>query len=199
MKNRQEKSQGNRGARRRGHGGHRKGGRRPRLGRFLAHGDLRFLILKLIEEKPRHGYDVIKAIEERVAGAYSPSPGVIYPTFSLLEELEWIRPIDSEGSKNLFEITEDGSLALRANRATLEAILARMKELSEAQAGQAEDKPADEPAATGNRAIEPRLRLALDDLGRAIEHRFAGDPPSQDQLDSMLGALSTAASEIERS
>ena len=66
-------------------GGHGRGGRRG--GRVLDHGDLRLLILRLLEEKPRHGYEIIKAIEEQVGGAYSPSPGVVYPTLTLLEEL----------------------------------------------------------------------------------------------------------------
>ena len=69
-----------------GHGRHGHGGRSG-LGRFFAHGDLRLVILHLIAEKPRHGYEIIKAIEEQVGGAYSPSPGVIYPTLTLLEEI----------------------------------------------------------------------------------------------------------------
>ncbi len=195
MRNRQDNPQGDRGAMRKGRGGRHKGGRRPRLGRFLAHGDLRFLILKLIKEKPRHGYEIIKAIEEQVAGTYSPSPGVIYPTLTLLEELEWIRAIASEGNKRLFEITSDGSLALKANRTTVEAILARMKEVNEAQASDA----AHDPITTSNPAIEPQLRLALDDLRRAIEHRLAGDPLTKVQIAAIVAALSTAASEVERS
>jgi DNA-binding PadR family transcriptional regulator len=70
-----------------GHRRHGGGHGRSGLRRFFAHGDLRLVILRLIAEKPRHGYEIIKAIEERVAGAYSPSPGVIYPTLTLLEEL----------------------------------------------------------------------------------------------------------------
>ena len=67
-----------------GHSRHGRHGRGGGLGRFFAHGDLRLVILHLIAEKPRHGYEIIKAIEEQVAGAYSPSPGVIYPTLTLL-------------------------------------------------------------------------------------------------------------------
>ena len=129
MKNRHDNPPGKHFERGKGRGGSHKGGRRPKLGRFFAHGDLRFLILKLIAEKPRHGYEIIKAIEEKVAGAYSPSPGVIYPTLTLLEELDWIRGIATEGSKRLYEITSDGSLALEANRTTVEAIFARMVEV----------------------------------------------------------------------
>ena len=62
-------------------------GGRGGMGRFFAHGDLRLVLLNLIAEKPRHGYELIKAIEEAAGGAYSPSPGVIYPTLTLLEEL----------------------------------------------------------------------------------------------------------------
>ena len=164
-------------------------------GRLFAHGDLRFLILKLIEKKPRHGYEIIKAIEEQVAGAYSPSPGVIYPTFTLLEELEWIREIASEGNKRLFEITSDGSLALKANRATIEAILARMAEASEVQSSDA----AHDPDLTGEVAMTPQLRIALVDLRRAVEHRLADDSLTKDQIATIVAALSTAASEVERS
>ncbi len=193
MRNRQDNPHGNRSEQGKRRGGRHKGGRRPRLGRFLAHGDLRFLILKLIAEKPRHGYEIIKAIEERVAGAYSPSPGVIYPTLTLLEELDWIRAIASEGNKRLFEITSDGSLALEANRTTVEAIFARMAEVSEAQAGDG----AVDGRVTPDAAMAPRLRVALDDLTRAIEQRLAGDPPTKDQIGAIVAVLSTAASEIE--
>src|SRR5579872_6788926 len=58
-----------------------------REGRVFDHGDLRLVIMALLEEKPRHGYEIIKALEERVGEGYSPSPGVIYPTLTLLEEV----------------------------------------------------------------------------------------------------------------
>lgn len=172
---------------------HRGGGRRRKLGRLFAHGDLRFLILKLISEKPRHGYEIIKAIEEQVAGTYSPSPGVIYPTLTLLEELDWIRAIPSEGSKKLFEVTPDGSLSLKANRTTVEAILARMAEANEARS----DDASREPDPSGGAAMAPRLRLALDDLKRAIERRLASVPGTEDHVPAIVAALSTAATEIE--
>jgi hypothetical protein len=98
------------------------------------------------------------------------------------------------GNKRLFEITPDGSLALAANRTTVEAILARMTEVSEAQAGHATL----DPDRTRDKAIAPQLRLALDDLKRAIEHRLAGDPLTKDQIGAILAALSTAASDVER-
>src|ERR1700732_4757731 len=86
-------------------GGHyRGGGRGGRLGRFFDHGDLRYLLLHLIAEKPRHGYELIKAIEDKLGGMYSPSPGVIYPTLTMLEELGHIRPESGDGSKKAFAI-----------------------------------------------------------------------------------------------
>ena len=72
-------------------GHHRGGGRGGRLGRVFDHGDLRYVLLQLIAEKPRHGYELIKAIEEKFGGTYSPSPGSIYPTLTLLEELGYLR------------------------------------------------------------------------------------------------------------
>src|SRR5437763_6693299 len=76
------------------HGRHRFGG-----GRVFEQGDLRLVILKLISEKPAHGYELIKQVEERLGGAYSPSPGVIYPTLTLLEELGYLTMAPGEGAK----------------------------------------------------------------------------------------------------
>jgi hypothetical protein len=84
--------------------GHRhRGGGRSGLGRFFAHGDLRLVILQLIAEKPRYGYEVIKAIEEQAAGAYSPSPGVVYPTLTLLEELGYVTVSSGEAGRKQHE------------------------------------------------------------------------------------------------
>jgi DNA-binding PadR family transcriptional regulator len=98
----------------------------PRGGRPLGHGDLRLLLLALIGEKPRHGYDLIKAIEERFAGGYAPSPGAVYPTLTMLEEQDLIRAEASEGSKKLFAITPEGEAFLKANDAEVQGIFARI-------------------------------------------------------------------------
>src|SRR5258707_3936794 len=79
---------GGRGA----HGRHRGG----RIGRFLEHGDPRFVVLALLAEQARHGYELIKELEDRTGGAYRPSPGVIYPTFARLSEEGFIRPVTGE-------------------------------------------------------------------------------------------------------
>src|SRR5476649_1175043 len=123
-----------------GHGRHGRGRDRSDLTgldlrRFFAHGDLRLVILRLIAEKPRHGYEIIKEIEERVAGAYSPSPGVIYPTLTLLEELGYVAVTPGEGARKLHAITEAGRAFLTANGPAVDALFARMAEASLARGG----------------------------------------------------------------
>ena len=107
----------------RGRGGFGRGGGG---GRIFGPGDLRLMLLSLIAEKPRHGYELIKEIEQKFGGAYSPSPGSIYPTLTLLEELEQVRASASEGARKLFEITDQGRAYLEENRANLDGVMARM-------------------------------------------------------------------------
>ena len=106
----------------RGRGGFGRGGG----GRIFGPGDLRLLLLALIAEKPRHGYELIKEIEQKFGGAYSPSPGSIYPTLTLLEELDHVRASATDGARKLFEITDQGRAFLSENQATLDGVLARM-------------------------------------------------------------------------
>src|SRR5258708_39930821 len=88
-----------------GHGRHRHG---LRGGRFFDRGDLRYVLLHLISERPRHGYELITAIEEKFGGMYSPSPGVIYPTLTLLEALGYVSPESAAGAtKKLYSITAE--------------------------------------------------------------------------------------------
>jgi DNA-binding PadR family transcriptional regulator len=100
-------------------------------------GDLRLVLLGLIETKPRHGYELIKDLEQRFGGGYSPSPGSVYPTLTLLEELGHVRSVTSEGTKRLFEITTEGSQYLRDNQAVLDSALARMEMAARAFTGEA--------------------------------------------------------------
>ena len=109
------------GSRGRGFGNRGGGG-----GRIFGPGDLRLMLLALIAEKPRHGYELIKEIEQKFGGAYSPSPGSIYPTLTLLEEMDHVRAATSEGARKLFEITDQGRAFLEENRATLDGVTARM-------------------------------------------------------------------------
>jgi DNA-binding PadR family transcriptional regulator len=102
------------------------GGRGGGGGRIFGPGDLRLMLLALIAEKPRHGYELIKEIEQKFGGAYSPSPGSIYPTLTLLEEMDQVRASASDGARKLFEITDQGRAFLEENRATLDGVIARM-------------------------------------------------------------------------
>jgi DNA-binding PadR family transcriptional regulator len=104
-------------------GGGRGGGRDfLRAGRMLGDGELRLIALTLIEEQPRHGYDIIRALEERTSGFYSPSPGVVYPTLTYLEEAGYATSA-TEGSKKVFSITETGKAHLDENRAAVAHVL----------------------------------------------------------------------------
>jgi DNA-binding PadR family transcriptional regulator len=93
-----------------------------RAAKTLASGDLRFIILALLSEKPGHGYEIIKAIEEHSSGIYSPSPGMVYPALTYLEELGYTAS-ESEGTKKLHRITEAGTAYLNENRAGVEETL----------------------------------------------------------------------------
>lgn len=112
-----------------GHRGEGKGGRGFRSGRKLASGDLQLLILSLLADKPRHGYEIIKDVEERSGGFYSPSPGVVYPALTYLEEIEYAT-VETEGSKKRYHITDAGRAHLSANRAAADAILAQFEWVS---------------------------------------------------------------------
>lgn len=100
-------------------------GRRRRRQLFES-GEVKFLILELLREKPRHGYEIIKALEEKMGGHYTPSPGTIYPTLQLLEDQGHVRVIEAEG-RRVFELTAAGLQFLDENRHTVEEILARVR------------------------------------------------------------------------
>ena len=166
------------------HGVHRHGGGRGmRLGRFFEHGDLRYVLLGLIAEQPRHGYELIKAIEERFGGLYSPSPGVVYPTLTLLEELGYIRPDAAEGQRKQFTVTPEGTAFLAANRAVVDQIFARMAEVTRAYGGG--------PA--------PEIRRALRNLEAALTIRLGRGPLAAEEVRTVTAILDRAAGEVEQS
>lgn len=98
------------------------GGPAMRAAKMLASGDLQLIILALLSEKPRHGYDIIKAIEEHSSGIYTPSPGMVYPALTYLEEMGFAVS-EAEGTKKLYRITEAGTEHLKANRASVDETL----------------------------------------------------------------------------
>lgn len=99
-----------------------------RMGRRLGSGDLQLLILLLLQENPRHGYELIKELEQRTSGYYSPSPGVIYPALTYLDEIGFAS-VEAEGNKKLYRITETGGAFLTENRSSAEAMLGELAEI----------------------------------------------------------------------
>ena len=160
----------------------RSGGGRSSLGRFFAQGDLRLVILHLIAESPRHGYDIIRAIEDRLAGAYSPSPGVIYPTLTLLDEMGLVTVSECEGGKKLHTITQEGRAYLDAHRATLDALLDRMDETHRRHGGG--------PA--------PQIVRAMENLKMALQLRLGRGPLSDEEVAAITAAIDAAAGGVER-
>ena len=90
-------------------------------------GEIKFVILRLLKEKPRHGYEVIKALEERMGGCYTPSPGTVYPTLQMLEDQGYVRGVEAEGKK-IYEITPEGLKYLEEHRDLLDEIVDRVRE-----------------------------------------------------------------------
>ena len=160
---------------------HERGERSSRR-RLFAHGDLRLLALHLIGARPRHGYEIIKEIEELTGGSYSPSPGVIYPTLTWLEELGHVSIAVSEGTKKLHAITAEGRAHLDVYRPTLDALLARIRPLQGASTG----------------ATTPRIASALENLQHALKSRLArgaGDA----QIELIAAAIDAAALAVDKS
>jgi DNA-binding PadR family transcriptional regulator len=102
-----------------------RGGRAFLAGRRLAAGDLRLVLLALLAEQASHGYELIKALEERSGGFYTPSPGMVYPALTWLEEMSYAS-VAAEGSKKLYSITDAGRTYLNENRQSADAMLRQL-------------------------------------------------------------------------
>jgi DNA-binding PadR family transcriptional regulator len=103
-----------------------KGGRGFRSGRKLGAVDLQLVILALLAENPRHGYEIIKALDERSGGFYVPSPGMVYPALTYLEEIGFA-VVEAEGTKKLYRITDTGRAHLETNRKHVDWMLERLE------------------------------------------------------------------------
>jgi DNA-binding PadR family transcriptional regulator len=169
------------GHREHGHHGRGPGGRGGRMGRFFDHGDLRLVVLKLIADKPSHGYELIKDIETAAGGAYAPSPGVIYPTLTLLEELGYATQAESSGAKKLYAATPEGLAYLTANAAAVTAIFSRM-----------------ESSASGSQAFSPQLLRARENLKTALRLKLSAGALTPEQVTAIAQALDAAAVAIEQ-
>jgi DNA-binding PadR family transcriptional regulator len=165
--------------------------RAMRAGRMLAQGDLRLIALALIAEAPRHGYEIIKLVEEKTADWYSPSPGIVYPTLTYLEEAGYVTA-STEGSKKLYAITAEGRAYLDANRDVVDAVLDRLAALGERvnrwrRASRAERE---------DRALPPLVEAAFDHLRATVSKRLENDAEAEARL---VEILARAAADLQRS
>ena len=158
-------------------GGFGGGGRR----RMFDGSELRLVLLKLIADKPRHGYDLIRAVEERTHGAYAPSPGIVYPTLTLLTEMGLIGVQSSDGARKLFEITPEGTTHLADNAREVAAMFARLDELGAAR----------------ERTDAVPVRRAMHNLKSVLMHRL-GEGLDTERMHEAVALIDEAARKIER-
>lgn len=141
--------------------------------------DLRYVILQLISEKPSYGYEIIKSIQERLGGNYAPSPGIVYPMLTMLEEMGFAS-VSQEGTRKLYAITEEGAKALAENKAIVDAIFARMEH----------------SRSTFERQRPEQIDRALENLRMALRMKL-GDL-STEKIHAVTDILDAAAKQIER-
>jgi len=170
-----------------GHGEHPRGwGRGERGGgrrRMFDGGELRLVLLALLENQPRHGYDLIREIEERTGGSYAPSPGVVYPTLTMLDEMGQIDEVKEEGSRKRFAITDAGRQQLAEKREEVDALLARLSALGEEEGRSGGGAP---------------IRRAMMGLGMALRDTLSASRDNADLVHEVAAIIDEAARKIER-
>lgn len=159
-----------------------RGGGGRRGGRMFAGGELRLLLLHLVAEQPRHGYDLIRAIGDLAGGEYAPSPGVVYPTLSLLVDEALIAEEAGDGPRKAFAVTDPGRAELADRDAELEPILARLRTLAEQR----------------DRADSPPVRRAMGNLRTAVRDRVMTQGFGTETAHAIADILDEAARRIER-
>ncbi len=164
-----------------GFGGGRGGGR-GRGGRMFASGELRLLLLKLVADESRHGYELIKAIDELTGGNYAPSPGVVYPTLSLLVDEAMLIQQGEEAGRKSFAVTDAGSAELTEKAEAAEALITRLRGLADA----------------GEREGIAPVRRAVGNLMAALRGRMAGANLETETIHAIVDLLDDAAKRIER-
>ena len=163
-------------------GGSNWGGRRGRR-RMFEPGELRLVLLKLIADQPRHGYDLIRAIEEMTGGSYAPSPGVVYPTLTMLQDMDLIeeRKGGKDAPRKAFRITDEGLAHLAEREEEVQRLFDRLEELG--NRGQAGGAP---------------IRRAVGNLLSALWHRVTSEDANEQTLHEITEVLDEAAQKIER-
>ncbi len=159
------------------------GGMRGRRGRMFGQGELRLALLKLVADQPRHGYELIKAIEELTGGDYAPSPGAVYPTLQLLADEGAIEERADEGStRKSFAATEQGRAELGQKSAEVEALFARLSEHGARQ----------------HRGRSPHLFRAMGNLANVLKHKARSGSLDADAVDQIVDMIDEMAKRIER-
>ena len=155
-------------------------GRRSR--RMFESGELRLVLLKLIADEPRHGYDLIRAIEEITGGEYAPSPGVVYPTLTLLQDMGLIEEAAGDGPRKPFQATDEGRSHLAEREEEVQALFDRLRDL----------------APRADQTAGPAIGRAVKNLMTALRHRVGRDGLDEDLLHEIAAILDEAAQRIER-
>ncbi|MEO6216679.1 MAG: PadR family transcriptional regulator [Sphingomonas sp.] len=161
------------------HGDGHHGGRSRRM---FDGGELRLVLLKLIEEQPRHGYDLIRDIEERTSGAYAPSPGVVYPTLTMLEDMGLIEEQKAEGAKKLYAITNAGQAHLTEREEEVEALFARLTEIGSRR----------------SRTSGGPIMRAMGNLKSVLQQRLGAGEIDSDMIHKVAAVIDEAVQKIER-
>lgn len=172
---------GHRGRHGFGHDGEHGEGRGRRR-RVFDSGELQLVLLKLIADQPRHGYELIRAIEELTGGAYVPSPGVIYPTLTLLQDMGRIEEASAAGPRKPFAVTADGTAELEARKQDVERLFARLAELAERR----------------ERTDGGPVRRAMGNLRTVLLDRLSRDGVQTETMHEVAAILDEAARKIER-
>jgi len=160
--------------------GSRGGGRGRR--RVLDSGELRLVLLKLIADESRHGYDLIRAVEEMTHGEYAPSPGIVYPSLTMLQDMGLIDEVKTEGARKAFEITAEGKDHLAEKEEEVEALFERLKELGSDQ----------------RKAGGAPIKRAIGNLLSALWHRATREDADEGVMHKIAAILDEAAQKIER-
>jgi DNA-binding PadR family transcriptional regulator len=175
------------------------GGRPFGMGRKLASVDLQLLILSLLEEKPRHGYEIIKELDERSKGFYAPSPGMVYPALTYLEEIGHAT-VAADGARKLYRMTEAGAEHLEKNRTTADALSAQFRKVGE-RMDRVRRALGDEESTEGDESEHGRrgsreLHRATRDLKMALGDKLSAPREEQQRIADIL---KRAVAEILRS
>ena len=157
-------------------------GRGRRARRMFEGGELRLVLLKLIADEPRHGYDLIRAIEDLTGGEYAPSPGVVYPTLTLLQDMGLVEEAAVEGARKPFQVTDEGRAHLEERSEEVEALFERLTDL----------KPG--PSPEGGSPIWRAMR----NLGMAIRHRVQHGEITEETKFELAALIDELAQKIER-